>query len=157
MVSFRPLRIGLWDPFQTALFMAYTWGWSWPLTNWNDPPSGEYPRHPFSPPNGKNSQTSTVGDSGRFGMFPGGMFPGVCCPWKKTPHRGQSQVAPLRRCILQALPLQHQGHIWRMACKTGVTGRHVWREKGEPDFLGGFLISKAILYVGDSRFWNQFC
>ena len=25
---FRPLRIGLWDPFQMAFLLAYKWGWS---------------------------------------------------------------------------------------------------------------------------------
>ena len=29
MVSFRPLSVGLWDPFQMAFFMAYKW---WLLT-----------------------------------------------------------------------------------------------------------------------------
>ena len=36
---FCPLIFWLWDPFQTTIFMAYKWGWSYPLTTWDDPPS----------------------------------------------------------------------------------------------------------------------
>ena len=48
MVIVSPLRIGLWDPFQMAilwLIKSCKWGWSLPLTNWDDPPS----RGPISP------------------------------------------------------------------------------------------------------------
>ena len=48
MVIVSPLRIGLSDPFQMAilwLIKSYKWGWSLPLTNWDDPPI----RGPMSP------------------------------------------------------------------------------------------------------------
>ena len=33
MVNVNPLRMGLWDPFQNDLFMAYKWGVFIPLTS----------------------------------------------------------------------------------------------------------------------------
>ena len=41
MVIVSPQDLGFWDPFQTAIFMAYTftWGILTIFTNWDNPPS----------------------------------------------------------------------------------------------------------------------
>ena len=45
MVSFRPLRIGLWDPFQMAMKMAYMGVILTTYDTWDDSPSRPFLLH----------------------------------------------------------------------------------------------------------------
>ena len=111
------------------------------------------PGIPFLPPNEKNSQTSTVGDSGRFGMFPGVCSRGYVAHGKKRPKISDSQrpepggpsSAVHTPSTSASTPGAHLTH--------GLQDRCFWTTCLE---FGGkkvsFLISKSILYVGDSIF-----